>query len=234
MIERSPRAPVLRRIALWAIALQRLLIQFEPDILHLEQPLILLDEGVLGLGQNVDQHRLVEIVEGRHDRQPADEFGNQPEFQQILGFEILQDFSGFALLGPPHLGAEADRGALPALRDDFFEPGKRAAAHEENVGRVDLEKFLLRVLAAALRRDRGDGPLHDLQKRLLDAFARHVARDRRVVGFAGDLVDLVDIDDPALRALDVIVGGLQQLQNDVLDVLADIAGLGQASSRPPS
>src|SRR6267378_3459382 len=91
--------------------------------------------------------------------------------------------------------------------------GKRATAHKENVGRVDLEKFLLRVLAAALRRDRGDGPLHDLQKRLLDAFARDVARDRRVVGFAGDLVDLVDIDDPPLRALDVIVGRLQQLQN---------------------
>ena len=42
-----------------------------------------------------------------------------------------------------------------------------------------------------------------------------------------DLVDLVDIDDAALRALDIVIGGLQQLQDDVLDVLADIAGLGQ-------
>jgi len=30
-----------------------------------------------------------------------------------------------------------------------------------------------------------------------------------------------------LRLLDVIFGGLQQLQNDVFDVLADIAGFGQ-------
>ena len=48
-----------------------------------------------------------------------------------------------------------------------------------------------------------------------------------IVGLAADLVDFVDIDDAALRALDIIVGRLQQLQDDVLDVLADIAGFGQ-------
>ena len=56
---------------------------------------------------------------------------------------------------------------------------------------------------------------------------RHVARDRRVVGLARDLVDLVDVDDPRLGLLDVVVGGLDQLEEDVLDVLADVAGLGQ-------
>src|SRR5579885_2201687 len=83
------------------------------------------------------------------------------------------------------------------------------------------------MLAAALRRYRGDGALPDLEQRLLYAFARDVAGDRRVVGFARDLVDLVDVDDAALRPLDVVVGRLEQLQDDVLDVLADIAGLGE-------
>jgi hypothetical protein len=59
------------------------------------------------------------------------------------------------------------------------------------------------------------------------AFAGYVTGDRRVVGFARDLVDLVDVDDPRFRLLDVEVGGLDQLQEDVLDVLADVAGLGQ-------
>ena len=71
------------------------------------------------------------------------------------------------------------------------------------------------------------GALEDLQERLLDALAGHVARDRRVVGLARDLVDLVDVDDPGLGLLDVVVGGLDQLQEDVLDVLADVPGLGQ-------
>ena len=83
------------------------------------------------------------------------------------------------------------------------------------------------MLAAALRRHRGDRALQNLQQRLLDALARHVARDRRVVRLARDLVDLVDVDDPGLGLLDVEVRGLDQLQENVLDVLADVAGLGQ-------
>ena len=83
------------------------------------------------------------------------------------------------------------------------------------------------MLAAALRRHRGDRAFHDLQQRLLHALARYVAGDRGVVRFAADLIDLVDIDDAALRPLDIVVGGLQQLQDDVFDVLADIAGFGQ-------
>jgi hypothetical protein len=69
--------------------------------------------------------------------------------------------------------------------------------------------------------------LDDLEQRLLHALARHVARDRRVLALARDLVDLVDVDDPALRALDVVVRGLEQVQDDVLDVLADVARLGE-------
>src|SRR6185312_5678838 len=42
-----------------------------------------------------------------------------------------------------------------------------------------------------------------------------------------NLVDFVDIDDAALGALDIIVGRLQQLEDDVLDVLADIARFGE-------
>ena len=74
---------------------------------------------------------------------------------------------------------------------------------------------------------RGDRAFHDLEQRLLHALARNVAGDRGVVGLAADLVDLVDIDDAALRALDIIVGRLQQLEDDVLDVLADIARFGE-------
>src|SRR5439155_12100385 len=83
------------------------------------------------------------------------------------------------------------------------------------------------VLAPALWRDVGDRALQDLQERLLHALAGHVTRDRRVLRLARDLVDLVDVDDTALGALHVVVRGLEQAQNDVLDVLTDVAGLGE-------
>src|ERR1035438_10466814 len=44
---------------------------------------------------------------------------------------------------------------------------------------------------------------------------------------------LVDVDDAALRPFDVVVGRLQQLQDDVLDILADVAGFGPNRFRPP-
>jgi hypothetical protein len=83
------------------------------------------------------------------------------------------------------------------------------------------------LFTPALGRHRGHGTLHDLQERLLDPLARDIAGDRGVVRLAADLVDLVDIDDAALGPLDIVVGRLQQLEDDVFHVLADIARLGE-------
>ena len=83
------------------------------------------------------------------------------------------------------------------------------------------------MFAAALRRDVADGALENLQQPLLHTLAGDVAGDRDVLGAAGDLVDFVHIDDADLGAFHVVVGGLQEAQDDVLDVVADIAGFGQ-------
>src|SRR5262249_57989958 len=101
---------------------------------------------------------------------------------------------------------EAKRLPSCTTLDLLLESHERAAADEEDVGRVDLEELLVRMLASALRRDVGDRAFEDLQQRLLDAFARHVARDRGVLVLAADLVDFVDVDDALLALLDVAAG----------------------------
>ncbi|MPM84548.1 hypothetical protein SDC9_131621 [bioreactor metagenome] len=83
------------------------------------------------------------------------------------------------------------------------------------------------MLAAALRRHTGHGAFDQLEQRLLHALARDVTRDAGVVRLPGDLVDFVNIDNTALSTLNIVLAALQQLLNDVLDVLAHIAGLGQ-------
>ena len=113
------------------------------------------------------------------------------------------------------------------LLDDAVEAGERAAADEQDVRGVDLDELLVGVLAAALGRNRRLRALEDLEQRLLHALAGDVAGDRGVLALAGHLVDLVDVDDARLGLLHVEVGGLQQLEQDVLDVLADVAGLGE-------
>ncbi len=83
------------------------------------------------------------------------------------------------------------------------------------------------MFSAALRRDVGDGALEHLQQRLLHAFAGNVAGDADVVLRFADLVDLVDVDDSALGGFQIVIRVLQKLQQNVLHVLADVAGLGE-------
>ena len=83
------------------------------------------------------------------------------------------------------------------------------------------------MLAPALRRNGCRCPLKNLEKRLLNPLARYITRDRRVLRLARNLIDLVDVDDSALRLLDVIVRCLYELEQDVLDILADIPRLSE-------
>jgi hypothetical protein len=56
MIERRPRAPVLRSMPLRvAIRFKRVLVEGQLHVFHLEQALILLDQRVLRLGQDLHQ-----------------------------------------------------------------------------------------------------------------------------------------------------------------------------------
>ena len=125
------------------------------------------------------------------------------------------------------VGAEAHGALAQTVGDDGLDAVEGAAADEEDVGGVDLDEFLMRVLASALGRHGGDGALQDLQQGLLHALAGHVPGDAGIFRFAGDLVDLVDIDDALLGLFDVPIRGLDQLEQDVFHVLAHVAGLGQ-------
>ena len=84
------------------------------------------------------------------------------------------------------------------------------------------------MLASALRRHVGDGAFENLQQSLLHAFAGNIARDGGVFVLAPNLVDFVDVDDAGLGASHIAVGCLQQLQDDVLNVLAHVAGFRQS------
>ena len=71
---------------------------------------------------------------------------------------------------------------VPTRRaDHLIQPDERPAADEEDVRRIDRREFLMRMLAAALRRNIGDGSFENLQQRLLHTFARNV---RVIDGFS--------------------------------------------------
>src|SRR6185503_8169515 len=207
--------------------LQGFLRELELHLVEGEELLVLLHDRVLRLGEDAHEVVLVERHQRHDHRQTADELGDQAVLQEVVGHDLLKD--GTCLLGVvAERSAEAHRLLADARLDDLLETFEGAADDEQDVRRVDLDEVLVRMLATALRRHVGHGPLEDLEECLLNTLTRDIARDRRVVALARDLVDLVDVDDPALRAVEVEVGGLDEPQEDVLDVLADIACLGEA------
>ena len=85
------------------------------------------------------------------------------------------------------------------------------------------------MLAAASGRNAGHRALKNLKQRLLNALARDIAGNGEVLGLAGDLVDLVHVDNAHLSALNIAIGSIDELEQDVLHVLANVAGLGKRS-----
>ena len=150
MIERSPRAPVSRSRPFSATADERLLGEHQLDPVEGEEALELLHERVAGLDQ--DRHEVLarELVHRRHHRQAADELGDQPVLDQVLGQAVLEDLARVALgLGLDRRG-EADPFVADAPLDHLVEVRERAAADEQHVGGVDRQELLVGVLAPPL------------------------------------------------------------------------------------
>src|ERR1700730_9224082 len=207
--------------------LQGVLGELQVHTVQFEEPPVLLDQGVARLGEDEDEGLAVEVVHAGDDRQAAHELGDHAELEQILGHDLFERVRREVIVLHPEHGAKAPPVAADPLLDVFPQAGEGPAADEQYVRGVDLDELLVRVLAAALRRDRGGGPFQDLQQRLLHALTGHVTGDRGGLALAGDLVDLIDVDDPRLGLLDVVLGRLDQLEQDVLDILPHIAGLSQ-------
>ena len=149
MTLRRPRAPVLRSMALWAMA-RSVGGEAQGHVVELEQLLVLPGEGVLGLGQDTDEVVLAEIVHVRQDRDTAHEFGDEPELHEVGGMHLFEELAEGALLFGLHLGPEAHAAAAHTLLDDLVQADERPAHDEQDVRGVHADELLLRVLAAPL------------------------------------------------------------------------------------
>ena len=81
------------------------------------------------------------------------------------------------------------------------------------------------MFSPPLGRHAGHRSFNNLKERLLYAFPRHVSCDRRILGLLRDFIDLIDVNDPTLRALYIAVRRLNDLEKDILHILTYISGL---------
>ena len=125
------------------------------------QGLVLAGHGVFRLREDADQIVPAQAVKGRDDRESADELGDDAELQQIVLLDLGQDLPHVTLGPAGDVRAEAHGFFVGALLDDLVKAVERAAADEEDVRGVHVDKFLLGVLAPALRGNVGDGALEE-------------------------------------------------------------------------
>src|SRR6185437_11276713 len=208
--------------------LERIVGKAQAHVLKFKKPLILAHERVLGFGEDAHQRGLIQIAEHTDDRQAADKFRNQTVANQVGGLSLFKDFD-IAARGRGRLRIRVEAKGLlphPAL-DNLLESDECPAADEQDVRGIHRRELLVRVLAPALRRHVGHSALEDFQEGLLHAFAGNIAGDGRVFVLLGNFINFVYVYDSLLGLLDVSIGRLQELEDDIFHVLADVAGFGE-------
>ena len=210
--------------------MQGRVLKLKLDVLELEHLAVLAHHGVLGLGQDRHQVVLVERLRLGDDGRTAHELGDHAKGIEVLREHLTKQVVLVDRGGAGDLGVKAHALVAHAVGDDLIQTNEGTAADEQDVGRIDLQQLLLGMLAAAGGRNACHRALKNLKQRLLNALARDIAGDGEVLGLAGDLVNLIHIDDADLCALNVAIGGVDELKQDVLHVLANIAGFGKRGS----
>ena len=167
-------------------------------------------------------------LERGHHRQAADELRDQAELDEVFGMDLREQLAGLLLFlarrssAPKPIDVCDRRRSITSSRPTNAPPQMK---------RMFVVSIWMNSWCGCLRPPCG-GTLATVPSRIFSSACctpspRDVAGDRGVVALAADLVDLVDVDDAALRLLLVVAGGLVELEDDVLDVLADVAGLGE-------
>ena len=111
---RSPRAPVPRLSASRAMAATASSVNLSRTFSRSKYFWYCLMIAFFGSREDAHQRLIVEVVQGGDDREPADELGDEPVLQEVLGLDHRQEVADPALVAALDLGAEAHARAAHA------------------------------------------------------------------------------------------------------------------------
>src|SRR5690606_38945048 len=168
----------------------------------------------------------VEWVEVGHNRKATDKFGDEAERLQVLGRDKPQQvvFVQPSMMDSVLGGSKAEGPRVQPVGNDARNTFEGATTDKQDVFGIDRDHLLVRVFPSALRWNVDGRALKQLEECLLDPFTADITGDGRVVGFSGNLVDLVYVYDAAFGCLNVVVGSLQQACQYAFHIFPDIAG----------
>ena len=137
---------------LFGHGLQRLLLKVQLHMIVFQELGVLLAQGVLGLRENLDQVLFLEALQAGNHRQTAHQFGDDAEFQQVMGLHLPEQLAHIPVLLALDLAAEADGAAVGTAADDLVQTVEGAAADKEDEN--GNKKAVLNKKETAIAQDR--------------------------------------------------------------------------------
>ena len=96
---------------------------------------------------------------------------------QIFRLDILQHLANvLAEILAFDFCIETNAAFFRTIADDLIETRERTATDEQDIGGINLQKLLLRVLSSTLRRNRRNRAFNKLEQCLLHALTRYIPR----------------------------------------------------------
>src|SRR5713226_311876 len=113
----------------------------------LQELLILLDDSIFWLSQDTYQGILIQAVQRYRHRQATHKLWDQSKFEQVIGDEMRQSGTLRFLIVVVLPALEAHHLiAAQALLDDLVKSFEGPATNEQDVGGIDLDEILVRML----------------------------------------------------------------------------------------
>src|SRR5699024_765755 len=119
-------------------------------IVHQEQFFILFHQSIFRFCQYFNKSFFIQRLKARYYRQTADKFRNQTVIQQVFWKNFRKQFSHFQIF-VFILISETDHFFAESSLDNLVDSIKRPSDNEKDISRIDLDKFLMRMLSPALR-----------------------------------------------------------------------------------
>ena len=126
-----------------------------------------------------------------------------------------------------HICTKTNRILSNTPLNNVVQRSKCSSANEQDIFRVNLHCFLVRVFTSSLWWNVRDSALNNFQQCLLNTFPGNIPCNRDVFTFSGNFVNFINIDNALLRALYVIIRRLQEFQHNVFYVFTNISCLCQ-------
>mmetsp|Transcript_27210 Transcript_27210/g.75064 ORF Transcript_27210/g.75064 Transcript_27210/m.75064 type:complete len:333 (+) Transcript_27210:352-1350(+) len=243
----SPRTPRKGRLGNFQ---QRRVGNVELHIVHGQQASVLFHNAIFGLGQNVAQIVQTQPLRRHDNGEPSDKFWNHSIIAQVLwngGFKVFSldlllcigngRFVVIVVVSIVIIVVEQCRlfercsksngCGIHASINDPFQARVGSSANKEDIGGVNLQEFVARILATGVLGHINDGSFHNFEQRMLHPFTRNVSRNGDISSRFSNLVNFVNVDNALLGAFDVVSRFDVQLVENAFHVFSDVTRLGE-------